>query len=141
MPTWWDVTDFSKPEFKNIEVFYTTPFYISPTNLLFTQIIADYKTRFYSRPTDMLFRGYETVYHFAHVLRMHGKNMGSSLSDTRSKIFTDFDVQPATAAEGKTAAEDEFTFVVKHGTTEERFENVTGKAVSLAKSTTAGESV
>ena len=35
------------------------------------------------------------------------------------------DVQPATAAEGKTAAEDEFTFVVKHGTTEERFENVT----------------
>ncbi len=34
------------------------------------------------------------------------------------------DVEPATAPEGKTAAEDEFTIVVK-GDTEERFENVT----------------
>lgn len=94
MPTWWDLTDFSKPEYKGIEVFYTTPFYISDSNKLFNNILADYKSRFYSRPTDMFFRGYETVYHFAHLLQLNGRNIGSSLSDKRFKIFTDYDVQP-----------------------------------------------
>jgi hypothetical protein len=94
MPTWWDLTDFTKPEFKNIEVFYTTPFYISDSNALVTKIVQDFKTRFYSLPTDMFFRGYETVYHFAHILQLNGKNLGSSLSDRRHKIFSDFDIQP-----------------------------------------------
>lgn len=94
MPTWWDITDFSKPEFKNVEVLYTTPFYISDSNKHFVSIIADYKTRFYSRPTDIFFRGFETVYHFAHLLHLNGRNIGSSLSDKRFKIFTDFDIQP-----------------------------------------------
>ncbi|HUQ65604.1 MAG TPA: hypothetical protein VM101_05595 [Flavitalea sp.] len=94
MPTWWDLTNFSSTEFKNLEVFYTSPFYISDSNKLFTSILADYKSRFYSRPTDMFFRGYETVYHFAHLLSLNGRNIGSSLSDKRYKIFTDYDIQP-----------------------------------------------
>ena len=94
MPTWWDMTDFTKPEYKSVEVFLTTPFYISDSNKLFNYVLADYKSRFYSRPTDMFFRGYETVYHFAHLLHLNGKNIGSSLSDKRFRMFTDFDVQP-----------------------------------------------
>ena len=42
----------------------------------------------------MVFRGYETLYHFAHLLQLNGKNIGSSLSDKRFKVFTDFDIQP-----------------------------------------------
>jgi ABC-type branched-subunit amino acid transport system substrate-binding protein len=94
MPTWWDVTDFSRPEYKNIEVFYTTPFYISENDSLVSNIVQDFKTRYYSRPTDMYFRGFETLYHFAHLLQVHGKNLGSSLSDKRSSLFTQFDIQP-----------------------------------------------
>ncbi len=94
MPTWWDVTDFSKPEFKGVEVFYTTPFYTSDSNELVEKIVSDYKSRFYSRPTDMFFLGFETVYHFAHLLMANGKNLGSSLSDKRYRIFTEFDIQP-----------------------------------------------
>lgn len=94
MPTWWNVTDFTKPEFKSVEVFYTTPFYFSDSNAIVSKISADYKTRFYSRPTDMFFLGFETLYHFAHVLQLNGKNLGSSLSDKRYKIITDFDIQP-----------------------------------------------
>jgi hypothetical protein len=94
MPTWWDMTDFTKPEFKSLEVYFTTPFYISDSNKLSNYILADYKSRFYSRPTDMFFRGYETVYHFAHLLQLNGRNIGSSLSDKRFRIFTDFDIQP-----------------------------------------------
>jgi uncharacterized protein len=43
------------------------------------------------------------------------------------------DVQPATAPEGKTPAEDEFTLVVKQGDTEERFENVTFRKARNAR--------
>jgi hypothetical protein len=94
MPTWWDVTDFTKPEFKSLEVFYSTPFYLSPTDKLVNNIQQIFKTRFYTRPTDMLFRSYETVYHFSHLLTLYGKNLGSSLSDKKFKLFTEFDIQP-----------------------------------------------
>lgn len=94
MPTWWDLTDFTKPEFKSVEVIYTTPFYFSDSNALMSKVVADYKTRFYSRPTNMFFMGFETVYHFSHLLRLNGRNIGSSLTDKRYKIFNDFDIQP-----------------------------------------------
>lgn len=94
MPTWWDATDFTKPEFKNIEVFYSTPFYISPTNAFASALTNWFKTKFYSRPTDMFFRGYETLFHFTHLLQLTGNNFGSSLSDKRFRVFTEFDIQP-----------------------------------------------
>jgi len=53
-----------------------------------------FHTRFFSRPTEMVFRGYETLYHFAHLLVLNDKNLGSSLSDKRYKVFNDFDIQP-----------------------------------------------
>jgi hypothetical protein len=94
MPTWWDVTDFSKPEYKGVEVIYTTPFYLSPTNNLALKVENNFKARFYSRPTDMFFRGYETVFHFAHLLHENGRNLGSALSDKKFLVFNEFDIQP-----------------------------------------------
>lgn len=94
MPTWWESTNFAKPQYKGVEVIYTTPFYLSPTNPLVISIQGIFKTKFFSRPTDMVFRGYETLYHFAHLLVLNDKNIGSSLSDKRFRVFTDFDIQP-----------------------------------------------
>ncbi|MBA4167138.1 MAG: amino acid ABC transporter substrate-binding protein [Chitinophagaceae bacterium] len=94
MPTWWDAAHFAKPVHKGMEVFYSTPFYMSPTQKLVMSIQSLFKTKFFSRPTDMVFRGYETLYHFAHLLVLNGGNLGSSLSDKRYKVFTDFDIQP-----------------------------------------------
>jgi hypothetical protein len=75
-------------------VIYTTPFYISPTNNLGLKIENNFKARFYSRPTDMFFRGYETVFHFAHLLHLNGENIGSALSDKQFTVLNDFDIQP-----------------------------------------------
>ncbi len=94
MPTWWDVTDFTKPEYKDIQVIYTTPFYISPTNNLGLKIENNFKARFYSRPTDMFFRGYETVFHFAHLLHLNGETIGSALADKQFTVLNEFDIQP-----------------------------------------------
>lgn len=93
MPTW-DQIDFEKSQFKNLEIVYSTPFYINPANKLVTTVQENFKNEFYSRPSDMVFRGFETLYHFGHLLTLTGKNLGSSLSDKRFMLFDEFDIQP-----------------------------------------------
>jgi hypothetical protein len=93
MPTW-DQIDFEKSQYKNLEVIYSTPFYIPSTGKLAATVYENFKTTFYSRPSDMVFRGFETLYHFAHLLTIHGKNLGSSLSDKKYMLFGEFDIQP-----------------------------------------------
>lgn len=93
MPNW-DNIDMGKGLSPNLELVYGTPFYINPTDKKVESIHQYYKNRFFSRPSDMVFRGYETLYHFGHLLTIHSNNTGSSLGDKRFKVFTDFDIQP-----------------------------------------------
>lgn len=93
MPTW-DQVDFERPIFKGIEVYYSTPFYINPADKLAIALQEHFKTNFYSRPSDMVFRGFESIYHFGHLLTQYGKNISSSLGDKKYKLFSEFDIQP-----------------------------------------------
>ena len=93
MPTW-DGADFTKPEYKDLEIYYSTPFYINPEDKNANALQQVFKTRFYSRPSDMVYRGYETMYHFGKLLMLHKENINSSLSDKRYQLFTQFDIQP-----------------------------------------------
>lgn len=94
MPTW-DVMDFEKTQYKGLEIIYSTPFYIAPAGKLASSVYEDFKSLFYSRPSDMVFRGFETVYHFAHLLNQYGPNAGNSLNDKKYMLFNEFDIQPA----------------------------------------------
>jgi hypothetical protein len=93
MPNW-DNIEMGKSMSENIELIYGTPFYVNPADKTAESINQYFKTKFYSRPSDMVFRGYETLYHFGHLLSIHNGNTGSSLSDKRFRAFTDFDIQP-----------------------------------------------
>jgi len=93
MPNW-DNIEMGKSMSENLELIYGTPFYVNPTDKKAESILQYFKTKFYSRPSDMVYRGYETLYHFGHLLTIHGTNTGSSLSDKRFRAFTDFDIQP-----------------------------------------------
>jgi hypothetical protein len=93
MPNW-DNIDLGKSLSSNLELIYGTPFYVNPQDKKAEAIHQFFKTRFYSRPSDMVYRGYETLYHFGHLLTLHGSNTGSSLNDNRFKVFTDFDIAP-----------------------------------------------
>lgn len=93
MPNW-DGMELPKTLTSSLEVVYGTPFYINPADKTAENILQYFKTRFYSRPSDMVYRGFETLYHFGHLLVLHGNNMGSSLSDKRFRVFADFDIQP-----------------------------------------------
>ncbi len=93
MPTW-DNLDFTKPELAGKEIVYTTPFYYNPADTLVKEINQYYKGRFYSRPSDMVFRGFESVYHFGHLLALHGSDPGGSIGEKKFKVFNDFNIEP-----------------------------------------------
>ena len=93
MPTW-DGADFTKPEYKDLEIYYSTPFYISPEDKNANTLQLVFKSKFFSRPSDMVYRGYETLYHFGKLLIQHKENINSGLSDKRHLLFTQFDIQP-----------------------------------------------
>ena len=94
MPTWDAVSDFNAPAYADLEIYYTTPFYINPADSLVLSIQQYYKTRFYSRPSDMVYRGYETILHFGQLLVARKGRLDGSIGERKFKVFNDFDIQP-----------------------------------------------
>ena len=94
MPTWGDIKDFSRPEYKGIEITYATPFYNSKIDKVSASISAFFNAKMFARPTDMVFRGYEVTWKYVHLLNKYGKDIASELSNKQFSVFTDFDIQP-----------------------------------------------
>ncbi|MFI5156176.1 MAG: amino acid ABC transporter substrate-binding protein [Chitinophagales bacterium] len=94
MPTWDNIAEFSQPAYDNQEVYYTSPFYINPSDSLVLSISNIYRNKFYSRPSDMIFRGYESIMRFGRLLGKYGQNLSGSIGEKRYKVFDDFDIQP-----------------------------------------------
>jgi hypothetical protein len=94
MPNWDNFFDFSDPEYEGMEILYSTPFYLNPTDNLVKSLQKYFKDKFYSRPSDMVFRGFETTYHFAKLLLEHGTSLSGSIGEKKYKVFNDFDIEP-----------------------------------------------
>lgn len=94
MPTWDNIKEFSKPEYKGIEIVYSTPFYNTKIDKLSQGIISSFNRIMFARPSDMVFRGYEVIWKYAKLLMQYGKDLASNLSSKQNKVFTDLDIQP-----------------------------------------------
>jgi len=94
MPTWDAITDLNSPAYTDLEIYYTTPFYINPADSLVMSIQQYFKNRFYSRPSDMVYRGYETTLHFGQLLAAHKGKLDGSIGERKFRVFNDFDIQP-----------------------------------------------
>ncbi len=94
MPTWDNIKEFNKPEYKGIEIIYSTPFYNPKTDKLSQEIISYYNGTMYARPSDMVFRGYEVTWKYVKLLLQYNKDIASNLTHKQAKVFTDYDIQP-----------------------------------------------
>ncbi len=94
MPTWDGIKDFSRPEYKGIEIVYSTPFYNPKTDRVSQSISGYFGSVMYSRPSDMVFRGYEVTWKFSKLLMSYGKDLASNLGNRQQHVFTDYDIQP-----------------------------------------------
>ena len=101
MPTW-DGIAFNKPEYKGIEIIYSTPFYNAKTDKASQSITRQFNKTMFARPSDMVFRGYEVTFRFAIMLLQYGSDISSNLANKSTKVFTDFDIQPVLSKQNMT---------------------------------------
>ena len=94
MPTWDNIKEFNKTEYKGIEIVYSTPFYNSKIDKVSKSIATYFNKVMFARPSDMVFRGYEVTWKYARLLLQYGKDIASNLANKQMKVFTDFDIQP-----------------------------------------------
>ena len=94
MPTWDALKEFTKPDYKDIEIVYSTPFYYERPNPLSAQLASDFEAETNGRPSDMFYRGYETTLRFAQLLLDTTKDLASNLTRKGAYVFTAFDIQP-----------------------------------------------
>ena len=93
MPTW-DNVNFTKPEFKGVDIVYSTPFFYNRLTPLESRLAADFEKNIGSKPTDNFFRGYESMMRFAFLLLDTKKDVASNLTRKGNPVFTRFDIQP-----------------------------------------------
>jgi hypothetical protein len=94
MPTWDAIREFSRPEFRGLEIIYSTPFYNPQTDKVSQSITNYFNNTMYARPSDMVFRGYDATWRFSKLLLKYGKDLSSNLGNRQVKVFIDYDIQP-----------------------------------------------
>lgn len=94
MPTWDGIRDFSRSEYKGIEIIYSTPFYMGKADKISQAISTHFNNTIYARPSDMVFRGYEVTWKFAKLLLQFGEDLSSNLTNKQYHVFTEYDIQP-----------------------------------------------
>lgn len=99
MPTW-DIMKFKEPEFKDMQIYYTSPYFNDKTNA-YSRYITDYFKRIYkSRPSDMAFKGFELTWYFVKQLSDKGVYFNGSLNDPSKKVFNNLNYQPVYLKDG-----------------------------------------
>jgi hypothetical protein len=94
MPTWDAIKDFNRPEYKGIEILYSTPFYNARTDKVSAGVINYFSNAMYARPSDMVFRGYEVTWKYSKLLLQYKSDLASNLGNKQYNVFNDFDIQP-----------------------------------------------
>lgn len=82
MPNWDGMRKIYNNDFENIDIVYSTPFNYSPTDSSVQKLTAKYKAKFFARPSDMVYKGFEAMYHNAHLIADYGSQYISHASDT-----------------------------------------------------------
>jgi len=95
MPTFDNLSrDFSKPEYKGLDLVYTTPFYNPRTDNVSQEIVNYFNAKLYARPSDMVMRGYEAIWRFSKLLMKYQDDFPANLTNKEFNVFREFDIQP-----------------------------------------------
>jgi hypothetical protein len=94
LPTWGDIKDFSKLEYRGLDITYCTPYYNSRTDSVSQQVQRFFSTTLYARPSDMALRGYESVWKYANLLLKYKDNIATQLASREFELFRELQIQP-----------------------------------------------
>ncbi len=93
MPTWDGMKDLTKPEYKDLSLFYTATFFNTGT-VAATNFTKGFTDLTYGRPSDVAYRGYELTRFFVHLLLRYDTQLMQHLNERTYRSFTEFDFRP-----------------------------------------------
>jgi hypothetical protein len=99
MPTWDAIREFSKPEFRGVDITFCTPYYNNRTDSVSQYIQRFFINNLYARPSDMAFRGYEAVWRFSRLFMRYGNGINSQLAAKEFDLFREIQIQPVFSAD------------------------------------------
>jgi ABC-type branched-subunit amino acid transport system substrate-binding protein len=94
MPTWDNIKEILKPEYKNLPLIYSSSFFNPGQDAWSTQFTKTYGKMTFSRPTDMAYKGYEVTYYFSRLLAKYDSSLLSNLNDRSFRLLTEFEFKP-----------------------------------------------
>ncbi|RXK57824.1 hypothetical protein ESA94_20100 [Lacibacter luteus] len=93
MPTWDGMKDLTKPEYKDLSLFYTATFFNTGT-VAATNFTKGFTDLTYGRPSDVAYRGYELTRFFVQLLLRYDTQLMQHLNERTYRSFTEFDFRP-----------------------------------------------
>ncbi|NLR63965.1 amino acid ABC transporter substrate-binding protein [Chitinophaga varians] len=116
MPTW-DVLKLKEPEFKSLQVFYSSPYFNDKSDS-YSRYLSDYFRRTYrARPSDMAYKGFDLTYYFVRLLHNNGVYFNSAVESSPA-VITRFNFQPVYVRDGEQTPsyfENKNIFIIQKG--------------------------
>ena len=95
MPTFDNMDkEFTRPDYKGLEIIYSTPFYNSRNDKVSQSITEHYNENLSARPGDVALRSYEATWRFIKLLLKYKNDLASNLTLKEFNLIHDFDIQP-----------------------------------------------
>lgn len=73
MPNWENLKEIQVSKFAGLPIYFSSPFYISPTNSWAKEMDDLFKNNIYTKASLSAFKGFELTYYFASVFSKHGR--------------------------------------------------------------------
>ncbi len=93
MPTWDGIKDLTKPDYKDLPVYYTSTFFNTGT-VAYTSFTQKFTTLTYGRPSDVAYKGYELSWHFINLLLKYDQELMQHVNERTFRLFTEYDFKP-----------------------------------------------
>lgn len=85
MPNWENLKEIQVSKFAGLPIYFSSPFYISPTNSWAKEMDELFKNNIYTKASLSAFKGFELTYYFASVFSKHGRVF---VEDPADVLFT-----------------------------------------------------
>ena len=94
MPTWENIKELQKSDFKELAIYFSATFYQAPNAKWGQEFTKTFTEKTFGRPSDLASKGFELTYYFANLLLQYGDSMMQHLNEKDFRLFTDFDFKP-----------------------------------------------
>ena len=93
-PNWENLKELQLPKFAGLPIYYSSPFYIAPTNSWAKNMEQIFKENIYTKPSLSVYKGFELTYYFVSVFSKHARVYVEDPTDVIFTPLNDLEFKP-----------------------------------------------